>query len=85
VVGTYLKGNVYVINYHSNTVSTINGSSDKKVSNDIPVGKNPYDIEVSPTDKIYVANHDNGTVSVINGRNNTELGKDIPEEKVLII
>src|SRR5215831_11763481 len=52
-----LKGNIYVINYHSNTVSTINGSSDKKVSNDISVGKNPYDIEVSPRDKIYVANH----------------------------
>ena len=63
-----------------NTVSVINGSSNKK--NDIPVGKNPYDIEVNPsTNKIYVANHDDGTVSVINGKNNTKIGKDIPVGK----
>jgi YVTN family beta-propeller protein len=80
-VEVLLKGNVYVLNSPSfplnlnlnGNVSTISGFTDKKTSNNTLVGKNPYDIEISPKDKIYVANHGERTVSVINGKNNSKI------------
>jgi YVTN family beta-propeller protein len=54
---------VYVANYHSNTVSVINGDT-LKVSK-VTVGKNPESIAVDHNNIAYVANYGSNTVSVI--------------------
>src|SRR4051812_49335374 len=47
---------IYITNAASNTVSVINGETDK-IEHTIPVGILPYDVDVDPnTNKIYVAN-----------------------------
>jgi YVTN family beta-propeller protein len=60
---------IYVANQDSNTVSIINGSSNRIIN--IPVGSGPSAIAVNPaTNMIYVANQDSNTVSIINGSSN---------------
>jgi len=74
-----LKGKIYVIN--SNSVSVINGSTDKKESNDISVGKGLTGIAINPnTNKIYVTNTISNRVYVINGSTDT-IVKKIPVGK----
>jgi YVTN family beta-propeller protein len=61
---------LYVSNRHSNTISVINGTTNK-VENTIEVGSAPYYIDGNPiTNKIYVANYGSNTVSVIDGATN---------------
>lgn len=62
---------IYVANELSNTVSIIDGSTDKVDATTIKVGKSPYGIGVNPlNNRIYVSNRDSGTVSVIDGSTN---------------
>jgi YVTN family beta-propeller protein len=62
---------IYVANSTSNTVSVINGYTDKAVTN-ITVGNQPLAIGVDPVkNMIYVANFASDTVSVIDGTRNT--------------
>ena len=59
---------IYVANYYSNSVSVIDGTSDKVLSNNVTVGKFPLAIAVNPTtNMIYVANSGSNSVSVIDG------------------
>jgi YVTN family beta-propeller protein len=59
--------------------SLINGSSNTKIGDDIPVGLGPGGIVANlDTNTIFIANFDNDTVSVINGSSNTKIGDDIP-------
>ena len=71
---------IYVSNEGNNTISVIDGNTNKLVKT-IPVGANPYNLVVNPnTNMIYVANYGNGngnTVSVIDGNTN-KLVKTIP-------
>jgi YVTN family beta-propeller protein len=68
-----LTNKIYVANELSNTVSMIDGSTDK-VDAKINVGKSPYGITVNPlNNRIYVSNRDSGTVSVIDGSTNTQI------------
>jgi YVTN family beta-propeller protein len=61
----------YVANYDDNTVSVIDGRTNKVLST-INVGNTPYGVSVNPdTNMAYVANRNNGTVSVINGETNS--------------
>jgi YVTN family beta-propeller protein len=66
VVASNNPEKIYVTNSESNTVSVINASSDK-VINTIPVGKDPYEMEVNSLDyEIYVTNILSHSISVIN-------------------
>jgi YVTN family beta-propeller protein len=61
---------IYVINSKDNTVSVINGTTNK-VNSTIKVGKEPARIEVNPDENmIYVTNYGSNSVSVINGTTN---------------
>jgi YVTN family beta-propeller protein len=61
---------IYVANELSNTISIIDGSTDK-VDATIKVGVSPYGIGVNPlNNRIYISNRDSGTVSVIDGSTN---------------
>jgi YVTN family beta-propeller protein len=56
---------IYVANAGSNTISVIDGTNLKIIS-DVQVGLHPTDVSVNPkTDKIYVANAGSNTVYVI--------------------
>ena len=67
--------NVYVTNFHDNTVSVINESGDVlthtgTVTATIPVGVEPSAVAVDPsTHNVYVTNSYDGTVSVIDESN----------------
>jgi YVTN family beta-propeller protein len=64
---------IYVANEFSNTVSIIDGSTDK-VDATIKVGKSPYGIGVNPlNNRIYVSNRDSDTVSVIDGSTKSQI------------
>jgi YVTN family beta-propeller protein len=64
---------IYVANDFSNTVSIIDGSTDK-VDAKINVGISPYGIGVNPlNNRIYVSNRDSATVSVIDGSTNNQI------------
>jgi YVTN family beta-propeller protein len=57
---------VYVANRDSNSVSVIDGTTGKVLSNNIRVGIGPTAIAVNPTTNVtYVANRDSNSVSVI--------------------
>ena len=61
---------IYVINSKDNSVSVINGTTNK-VNSTIKVGQNPAGIEVNPDENmIYVTNFGSNSVSVINGTTN---------------
>jgi YVTN family beta-propeller protein len=61
---------IYVTNHLSNTLSVIDGKTNK-VSATIAIGKSPVGIAVNPvTNKIYATNIQSSTVSVIDGRVN---------------
>jgi YVTN family beta-propeller protein len=61
---------IYVTNSASNSISVINGTTERVVRT-IPVDYNPRSIVINPrTDIIYVANALSGTVSVIDGKTN---------------
>ncbi|MGP6294484.1 YncE family protein, partial [Caldiplasma sukawensis] len=63
-------GNVYAINYHSNTVSVINDTTNKVIST-ISVGTNPEEAAFdSSTGNVYVTNFGSSSVSVINDTTN---------------
>jgi YVTN family beta-propeller protein len=65
--------NVYVTNEFSNTVSVINGVTER-VADTITVGSFPYGIAVNPfNDRIYVTNRGSNTVTVIDSPTNTKL------------
>ena len=67
-------GAVYVANSHSNTVSVINGATNK-LSATVKVGSRPNGIGIdSTTGTVYVANSGSNTVSVINSNTNTVTG-----------
>jgi YVTN family beta-propeller protein len=64
---------IYVANEFSNTVSIIDGSTDK-VDATIKVGSFPYGIDVNPlNNRIYTSNRGSGTVSVIDGSTNIQI------------
>jgi YVTN family beta-propeller protein len=66
---------IYVINTGSNTVSVIDGKTDRVVAT-IPVGADPHGIIVSNTlGKVYVTNSGSNTVSVIDGKMNKVVAK----------
>ena len=62
-------GNIYVTNSGSNTISVIDGKTNKVVAT-IPVGTNPHDIIGSMLGKLYVTNSGSDNVSVIDGKTN---------------
>jgi YVTN family beta-propeller protein len=65
--------NVYVTNEFSNTVSVINGITEK-VTDTIRVGSFPYGVAVNPfNDRIYVTNRGSNAVTVIDSPTNTKL------------
>jgi YVTN family beta-propeller protein len=65
--------NVYVTNEFSNTVSVINGVTER-VADTITVGSFPYGVAVNPfNDRIYVTNRGSNTVTVIDSPTNTKL------------
>jgi YVTN family beta-propeller protein len=65
----------YVANTGSNTVSVIDGKTDRVVAT-IPVGADPHGIIVSNTlGKVYVTNSGSNTVSVIDGKMNKVVAK----------
>jgi YVTN family beta-propeller protein len=67
----------YVANTGSNTVSVIDGKTDRVVAT-IPVGSQPHGIIVSNTlGKVYVTNSGSNSVSVIDGKTN-EVVASIP-------
>jgi YVTN family beta-propeller protein len=69
--------NVYVTNEFSNTVSVIDGIT-QRVIDTITVGSFPYGVAVNPfNDRIYVTNRGSNTVTVIDSPTNTKLS-DIP-------
>ena len=64
---------VYIANERSDTVSVIDGKTNKVLPNDITVGDHPVGIAVNSNPEnnlVYVANADSGTVSVIDGKTN---------------
>ncbi|MGC2572467.1 MAG: beta-propeller fold lactonase family protein, partial [Candidatus Nitrosopolaris sp.] len=61
----------YVVNSGSNTVSVIDGKTNKVISN-ITVGNWPYALSGNPSsNRVYVANLYDNTVSVIDGKTNS--------------
>jgi len=65
-------------------LSVINGTTNTKIGNDIPVGKEPAAIDFNFfTNRIYVVNRGDNTVSVINGMDNTKIGKELLLEDIL--
>jgi YVTN family beta-propeller protein len=69
--------NVYVTNEFSNTISVIDGIT-QRVTDTITVGSFPYGVAVNPfNDRIYVTNRGSNTVTVIDSPTNTKLS-DIP-------
>ena len=74
---------IYVTNQESDSVSIIDGKSQKVVTNDIHVGTYPHVVATNPiTNKIYVTNWgtidtNSSIVSVLDGRTN-EIIADIP-------
>ena len=63
-----LTGRVYVANYGNNTVSVLDGWTDRTIAT-IPVGAGPGGI-VFDRGRVFVANSFDGTISVINARTN---------------
>src|SRR6185437_15383004 len=61
--------NIYVTNSGSNTISVIDGKTNKVVAT-IPVGASPHDIIGSMLGKLYVTNSGSDNVSVIDGKTN---------------
>jgi YVTN family beta-propeller protein len=60
----------YVANRDSNTVSVIDGKTNRVII-DVHVGSRPSAISLNPSTNIaYVANNDDNTVSVIDGKTN---------------
>src|SRR5919112_1991383 len=71
---------IYVSNSNNNTVSVIDGATNRVIGDPIPVGEGPFGIAVDPnTNRIYVSNYfsDNNTVSVIDGATNRVIGDPI--------
>ena len=67
--------NITTTNTDSNTVSVIDGKTNKVVAN-VTVGYSPEGVAVNPvTNKIYVANSGDYSVSVIDGSNNKVVDK----------
>jgi YVTN family beta-propeller protein len=61
---------VYVTNSHSDTISVINGNTDKIITN-VDVGTFPYAVTLQPANNlVYVANYRSNTVSVIDPTSN---------------
>ena len=61
---------VYVANYDNNTVSVIDGKTNRVIAN-VTVGTSPNAVSVNPlTNIVYVTNYDDNTVSVIDGKSN---------------
>lgn len=72
--GSPLNATLYVVNYHSNTVSVINSSRNSVVAT-INVGMEPESVQLSIDKKwLYVANFGSNTVSVINTSSNKVVG-----------
>jgi YVTN family beta-propeller protein len=66
---------IYVINTASNSISAIDGKTNKVVAT-IPVGSQPHGIIVSNTlGKVYVTNSGSNSVSVIDGKTNKVVAK----------
>ena len=63
------SGPIYVTNSGSNTISVIDGKTNKVVAT-IPVGASPHDIIGSMLGKLYVTNSGSNTISVIDGKTN---------------
>jgi YVTN family beta-propeller protein len=70
-----VNGDIYVADYGPNgtndTISIINGTSNTVITDDFPVGSQPFGIGVDPaTDLVYVANAGSNNLTVINGSTN---------------
>jgi YVTN family beta-propeller protein len=66
---------VYVANEFSNTVSIIDGSTDK-IQAAIKVGSFPYGIDVNPlNNRVYVANRGSNSISVIDGSTSLKIAE----------
>jgi YVTN family beta-propeller protein len=75
-----ITNKVYVANYGDNTISVIDGDTNR-MKKSITVGKNPIKIAVDPnTNKVYVANYGDNTISVIDG--NTDQVKKIIKDNI---
>jgi YVTN family beta-propeller protein len=62
---------IYVSNSNNNTVSVIDGATNRVIGDPIPVGEGPRGIAVDPnTHLVYVTNPGSNTVSVIDGATN---------------
>jgi YVTN family beta-propeller protein len=66
---------IYVSNSKSNSVSVIDGTSNKKIK-DISVGIEPVHLVTDNANKIYVSNSKSNSVSVIDGTSDKKI-KDI--------
>ena len=64
----YGLGNIYVTNSGSNTISVIDGKTNKVVAT-IPVGTSPHRVALCRS-KLYVTNSGSDNVSVIDGKTN---------------
>ena len=65
-----LTNKVYVANSGSNSVTIIDGKTNKGIKN-VTVGDSPSGIVIDPrTNIVYVANRNSGTISMINGSTN---------------
>ena len=72
---------IYVANVGSNTISVIDGYTDKLIGHITEKDRNPSIIVVNPTThKIFVANNGSNTISVIDGYTDKVI-KSIPVEK----
>jgi YVTN family beta-propeller protein len=61
-----IKGLVFVVNSDSNSITVIDSTSNKILSNNITVGKNPSSIALDPiTNRLYVTNKGSDSVSII--------------------
>jgi YVTN family beta-propeller protein len=64
---------IYVANEFSNTVSIVDGSTDK-IEATVQVGSFPYSIDVNPlNNRVYVTNRGSDSVSVIDGSTNLKI------------
>jgi len=69
---------VYVGNQNGNSLSVIDGATNKTIGLPISVGNGPTGVAVNPaTNRVYVANSLSDTMSVIDGATNTAIGKPI--------
>jgi YVTN family beta-propeller protein len=69
-----ITNRIYVTNSFSNLVTVIDGKTNQIIAN-IPVGKNPHNINVDLVGRVYVANLKSNSISVIDDITNTVISE----------